>query len=201
MSLKSFILLLAVAVCWFQPRNAWATGIEIFGKGSISKNLIEVDKSTISVSMSGGLAVALFSRVRLEGRYSHISSLQNKMDVVSSTVLGTLSDIYTQTQIYSLGLDIEFVSEKSAFQPFIFLGGGYLETERSYYFTPADNSPATYFLEPKRTGISVNAGAGVRIRFSKVAAFEVEVMAYGLDVHLPNPLINMYGTAGLRFYL
>jgi len=176
-------------------------GIEVFGKGSVSKSYISVDKSTVSVSITGGLAFSLISNVRIEGRYTNISSLQNKLDVVSSSVIGTLSDIKTQTAIYSVGMDISFFGEKSAFQPFIYLGAGYIETERSYYFSLADGSASTFFTEPKQTGISANAGAGFRVRLARALAIEVEMFAYGIDIHKPNPLVNLYGTAGLRIFL
>ena len=179
-----------------------AQAIELFGKGSVSKNYLSADKNTLSVSVSGGLAVALFGGVRIEGRYSNISSLQNKLDIVEgATVVGPLEQIKTETQIYSLGLDIDFLGEKSWFQPYIFVGAGYIETNRSYYYTPADLSSTTLYSDPVYKGISVNGGAGFRIRVARTLAFEVEVFGYAVDIQSPSRVINLYGTAGLRFYI
>lgn len=194
-----FLLLGALLV---SSSVAQASGVELFGKGSVSKNYLSVDKSTISISVTGGLAIALFSSVRIEARYSNISSLQNKLDITEgNTVLGTLSSIKTETLIYSLGLDITLAGEKSWIQPYIFVGAGYIETDRSYYYTPADNSSTTLNADPKQTGISVNGGAGFRLRVARTMALEVEVFGYGIDIHTSNPLINLYGTAGLRIYI
>ena len=176
--------------------------IELFGKGSVSKNYVSAEKNTLSISVSGGLAIALFSGLRIEGRYSNISSLQNKLDIVEgSTVVGTLEQIKTETVIYSLGLDIDFLGEKSWFQPYVYVGAGYIQTTRSYYFTPADLSSTTLFSDPTYKGISLNGGAGFRIRVARTLAFEIEVFGYAVDIQSPDRLINLYGTAGLRFYI
>ena len=81
------------------------------------------------------------------------------------------------------------------------MGGGYIETERSYYYQADATSDASYQKEPKQLGISGNLGAGFRIRLANALAFEVEAFAYGIDVHKPNPLINWYGTVGVRLFL
>lgn len=190
---KSLPIWLLVFLC-ATPTFAW----EIFGKGSVSKNNLATDSSIISVSMTGGIAMNLLPWVRLEARYSDISSLQNKLDIANA---GKLTDIKTQTTIFSTGLDIEFLSEKSAFQPFIYLGAGYITTSRSYYFSPANGSAPIFYQEPNETGISGNAGAGMRLKIAKHIAIELEVFAYGIDIYKPNPLINYQGTAGLRIYL
>jgi hypothetical protein len=192
MKTLSQILLLAFVIS--TPSFGW----EIFGKGSVSKNNLATDSSVISVSMTGGLAINLLPWVRLEGRYSNISSLQNKLNVTNA---GLLTDIKTETTIFSAGLDVEFLSEKSAFQPFVYLGAGYITTTRSYYFTPAGGSSSVYYQEPNETGISGNGGLGMRLRIAKHIAIELEVFAYGIDIYKPNPLINYQGTAGLRIYL
>ncbi len=183
----------------------WSSGsmaaVEVFAKGSVSKNNISADTNTISVSASTGFAFALFSRVRFEARYTNVSSLQNKLDVVGTSIVGTLNDIKTQTSIYSLGLDIEFLSKKSAFQPFIYVGAGYLSTERSYYFTLSGAPDSVYSEEPKQTGISGNVGAGFRVHLASSFAFEVEVFGYAVDIDKPKPLVNLYGTVGFRLYL
>lgn len=179
---------------------AFANGMEIFAKGSVSKNFIDRDTYTISVSATAGVAFTLIPRVRLEGRYTNISSLQNKLDIGQPVVLGTINDMKTQTAIYSLGIDIDILGEKSTFQPFIYLGGGYLVTERSYYFTPVSGT-ATLYADPRRDGFSGNVGAGFRIRLMRSLAFEVEVFGYAMDVDQPNPLINLFGTVGIRIFI
>ncbi len=174
-----------------------AYAIDLFGKGSVSKSYLSADSSTVSVSLAGGFAFAIFPFVRVEARYSNISTLQNKIQVETASFSGILSDINTQTAIYSLGLDIDFLSDKYLIQPFIYIGMGYIETERSYYFTLAGTSNTQYFSEPKTTGITANAGAGLRIRFAKSFALELEVFGYAVDLKKPN-LANVYGTAGVR---
>ncbi len=191
---------LAFVLCLVLCAHAQA-GIELFGKGSVSKNYIDVDNSTLEVDVAGGIAFTLFTGIRLEARYSNISAVQNKLDVVSSTLVGTLSNINTQTVIYSLGLDIDFLGDKSAFQPYVYVGAGYMETTRSYYYTAAGATTSTYFSEPNQAGISANAGAGFRIRLAKSLALEFEVFAYGLNVDQPGPLINYFGSAGLRVFI
>ncbi|NBX68389.1 MAG: hypothetical protein EBR01_05430, partial [Proteobacteria bacterium] len=103
--------------------------------------------------------------------------------------------------IYSVGLDIDILSEKYTVQPFVFLGAGYIESNRSYYVTPVGSSSASLVTEPMTRGISANVGAGIRIRIAKTIAFEVEAYGYGLDPQKPNPLINLYGNAGIRLFM
>lgn len=174
-----------------------AHAIDLFGKGSVSKSYLSSDSSTVSVSLTGGFAVALFPFVRVEARYSNIATLQNKISVETSSFSGLLTDINTQTSIYSVGLDFDFLSEKYIIQPFIFIGMGYIETERSYYFTLSGSNVSQYFADPKTTGITANGGAGLRIRFAKSFALELEVFGYAVDLKKPN-LANVYGTAGVR---
>jgi len=185
----------------FAGLTSSASALELFGKGSISKNYLAADKNTISVSLTGGFGFSLLPFMRVEARYTNISTLQNKMDIVTTNVVGILSDIKTQTAIYSVGLDFQFLNEKSAFQPFIYIGAGYIETERSYYFTESNSSFSDYYSEPKQLGISANAGVGFRLRLAKSLAFEVEAFAYAIDIQKPNPIPNLYGTAGLRIFI
>ena len=190
------LLLLAAIVL-----SSQAHAIEFFGKGSVSKNYLAVDNSTMSVSMTGGVALQLFSAIRLEARYTNISSLQDKLDVVAGTQLVTLSAIKTQTTIYSIGVDISFLSEKSWFQPFIYVGAGYIETERSYYVSLNDGGDTPLITEPKQQGVSANGGIGFRLRIANHLAIEVEAFAYATDIQKKNPLINVYGTAGVRIFI
>lgn len=194
MKLRAVLLL-----CLSLPASARA--VEIFAKGSVSKNNISEDRYTTSVTATTGMAFTLLPRIRLEARYTNVSSLQNKLEVTTTTVIGTLNDIKTQTAIYSLGLDIDILGKKSAFQPFIFVGAGYIQTERSYYFTLAGDTDATFQEEPRQTGISGNLGLGFRLALASAFAFEVEVFAYGVDIDKPKPLVNLYGTVGFRLFL
>ena len=175
--------------------------LELFAKASASKNYTDEDRYTISVSGGTGLALLIFSGVRIEGRYTVVSSLQNRLDVGSPSLIATLNDIKTETNIYSVGLDIDIVGEKYVVQPFVFLGAGYIVSNRSYYLTPVGSSSASLINEPETKGISANVGAGIRIRIAKTIAFEVEAYGYGLDPHKPNPLINIYGNAGIRIFM
>jgi hypothetical protein len=171
---------------------------EVFAKGSLSKNHIDTDKYILSLSASTGMAITLLPRVRLEGRYTNTSSLQNVLVIDD---VATLNDVMTQTTIYSVGIDLDILGQQSTFQPFIYVGVGYVETKRSYYVT-VPSAPAAYYLqEPVRTGISGNLGAGFRISVARALAFEVEAFAYGVDIHKPNPLINLFGSVGIRIFL
>lgn len=191
-------------LCLAVVLGAWgsvAAAVEVFAKGSVSKNYISQDKFTISVSATTGVGFELFGGVRIEGRYTNISALQNRLDVVTDTVTVSLTDIKTQTAIYSIGLDIDFLGEKSVFQPFIFIGAGYIQTDRSYYFQVSGVDAVQYAKEPKQAGVSGNLGLGFRLRIARALAFEVEAFGYGIDVDKPNPLVNLYGTCGIRIFL
>ena len=195
------IITLCVALALFFPSFCQAHLLEVFAKASASKNYTDEDRFTVSVSGGTGLALLLIPQVRIEGRYTVVSSLQNHLDVGSPSIIATLNDIKTETNIYSVGLDIDILSDKYPIQPFVFLGAGYIVSERSYFLTPAGSPSATLISEPKTMGISANAGAGIRIRIAKSIAFEVEAYGYGLDPHRPNPLINIYGNAGIRIFM
>lgn len=175
-----------------------ARAIDVFAKGSVSRSYISEDKWTISVSAAAGFSFAISDPIRIEARYTNISSLQNKLEVVSGTLIGTLSDIATETEIYSLGIDISFLGPRSKFQPFLFVGAGYLVTKRSYTFTDAGTLVSSDYVEPIQKGVSGNVGLGFRWMLAKRFAIEIELFGYSTDIDKPNPLINLYGTAGVR---
>jgi hypothetical protein len=147
------------------------------------------------------VAFTLIPRIRLEGRYTNSSSLQNQLTVSSGSISGTLNDIMTQTSIYSVGVDFDLLGQQSAFQPFIYLGAGYVVTERSYYFLDSGGTTSIFLKDPVQTGISANVGLGFRLRIANAIALEVEAFAYGVNVHLPRPLINVFGSAGIRIFI
>lgn len=196
-SMRILIVLIGVLVAGM----ARGESVEVFAKGSLSRNYISRDSWTISVSATTGLGLALFPGVKIEGRYTNISSLQNTLTLATDTTNVTLTDMKTQTVIYSVGLDISFLGESSPFQPFLFVGMGYLETERSYYLSETGVAPAIYVKEPKQLGVTGNLGLGFRIRIAKSLAFEIEAFAYGMNINKPNPLVDLYGTVGIRLFL
>jgi len=197
--MRKFVWILLGIALW--QSQAHAIVWEFFGKGSASKNNISQNSYVLNITGAGGVAISLFPRVRVEGRYTSASSLQNLLEVSSGSVLGTLYDIKTTTSVYSAGLDITLLNEKSIFQPFIYIGMGYIETERSYFFVLAGAPTSNYLVEPKVTGISGNLGGGFRLRVARTLSIEVEAFAYAMNPHKPNPLINLNGTLGLRLYL
>lgn len=196
---KGRLLVWVGVACLFLPTAGRA--IDVFAKGSVSRSYVSQDKWTISVSAAAGLSFAISDPIRIEARYTNISSLQNKLEVVSGSLLGTLTDIATETEIYSVGVDISFLGPRSKFQPFVFLGAGYLVTKRSYNFTDAGTSATTYYEEPVEKGVSGNVGLGFRWQIARRFAIEIEVFGYSTDIDKPNPLINLYGTAGVRVFL
>lgn len=178
-----------------------AQALEVFAKAAASKNYTDASSYSVSVTGATGLAIMVIPQVRIEGRFTIVSSLQNQLSVGSPTVIATLNDIKTETNIYSVGLDIDILSDKYTIQPFVFLGAGYVQSQRSYYVTPTGSSSAILIVEPQTQGVSANVGAGIRIRLAKSIAFEVEAYGYGLDPQKPNPLINLYGNAGIRIFM
>lgn len=186
-----FLLALGVAL----PAHA---GMEVFAKGTVSKTMLSEDAYIVSFSAATGIAFQLLPRIRVEARYTNSSSLQNELVIQN---IATLNDVMTETVIYSAGLDFDILGQKSAFQPFLYLGGGYVQSRRSYYVTAVSTTESSYMLEPVRTGVSVNAGAGFRIAIARALALELEAFAYAVDVHTPNPLINLFGSAGIRIFL
>jgi hypothetical protein len=188
---------LAIGLC-SQPAHAT---LELFARGSVSKNYFNSDSYIVSVSAATGLALTLFQGIRLEGRYTNATSLQNSLAINAGTFTGTLNDVLTQTAIYSVGVDFDLLGPRSEFQPFLYVGVGYLVTERSYYVMDSTASASVFFKEPIRTGVTGNLGAGFRIRLANSFAFEVEAFAYGVDIHKPNPLINVFGSVGVRIFM
>lgn len=174
---------------------------EIFARGSASRNYLQADSFVLSVSAAMGVALTIIPRVRLEARYTNASSLQNRMAISGPTVGGTLNDIMTQTSIYSLGIDFDILGPRSAFQPFIYVGAGYVQTDRSAYYLEDGAPTSTYLQDPTQQNISANAGLGFRIRIANSLAFELEVFAYGVDIHKPNPLINAFASVGIRLFI
>jgi hypothetical protein len=196
LSLVALVLLLL-------PLTARAQIFEFFAKGSFSKNNIDDagDEYQTTVSATAGIAITLIPRVRIEGRYTNVTSIQNKLvaPVGSSNVI--LSSILTQTSILSLGMDVDLCGDKYAIQPYVYLGGGYDMTSRSYYVQADSTQPANYVHEPNDNQLSANLGAGLRIHVAQALALEVEAFAYGLNFNNPNPLVNVYGSAGIRIFL
>lgn len=181
--------------------HAAASGMELFARGSVSKNFLSQSSYVLSVSAATGVAFTIIPRVRLEARYTNASSLQNLMTIASAGFSGALHDVMTQTSIYSLGLDFDLMGQQSSFQPFIYVGAGYVQTERSYYVLPAGSPTSVYLKEPTQKGVSGNLGLGFRIRIAAAFAFEVEAFAYAIDIDKPNPLVNIFGSAGVRLFL
>ncbi len=181
--------------------SAESNVFEIFARGSVSKNYISSDSYIVSVSGATGIAFTLIPRIRLEGRYTNASSLQNQLALTSGTISGTLNDIMTQTSIYSVGVDFDLLGQQSSFQPFIYLGAGYVQTERSYYYLDEGGVTSVFLKDPTQTGISANVGLGFRLRVANSIAFEAEAFAYGVNVHKPKPLINVFGSVGIRIFI
>jgi hypothetical protein len=189
----SALVLLGALVCL----PSFASTFEVFAKGSLSKNHIDDDNFILSLSASTGLAITLLPRVRVEGRYTNTSSLQNNLVIDN---VATLTDVMTQTAIYSVGMDFDILGQGSAFQPFIYVGVGYVETKRSYYVTLNGATDSFFIPEPVQTGISGNLGAGFRVSVARAIAFEAEAFAYAVNIHKPNPLLNLFGSVGIRVY-
>ncbi len=183
------------------PGFSLGSVLEIFAKASASKNYSAQDKYTLSIYATGGLAITLIPRVRIEGRYINISSLQNRVDFSSNEWTGYFKDIKTQTKIYSAGFDIDPLGEKSAFQPFIFIGAGYFESERSFYAVKLSDGSSNYIRDSKETGVSANLGLGFKIRLARTFAVELEVYGYSTSINKPNPLVNLFGSAGFRIFI
>lgn len=180
---------------WMAP--SWA-GLELFGKAAYSKSNISDVKYTQNISGAAGLAITLIPQLRLEGRYTVQNQYQNRLELNS---LYTLTNFKTQTTIYSAGLDISLFDARSTFQPFIYLGGGYVEVTRAYDITDLTQGVTEHDTEPMRTGIAGQVGLGFRWKVGRSAALEIEAFGYMIDPHKPGALLDIYGTAGLRFFL
>lgn len=200
--LPYFLVALCAATSFCE--RAKSQTLEVFAKASASKNHLSRDSYTVSISGATGLAILVIPQVRIEGRCTVISQLQNKQEVYvpltdGSTVAATVTDNISQTNIYSVGFDIDLLSDKHSFQPFVYIGAGYIETRRHYKLTAGSTTVSVE--EPKSNGVSGNLGAGFRIRIARSIAFEIEAFGYGQDVHKPNPLVNLYGSAGIRIFM
>src|SRR5687767_11548441 len=114
----SAALLLALLV----PLTAHAQLLEIFAKGSISKNNTSDDEYQTTVSGAAGVAITLIPRVRLEARYTNQTSLQNQLVVPVDTSNVTLNNILTETSIISVGIDVDLFGDKYWVRPFIYVG-------------------------------------------------------------------------------
>ncbi len=196
---NSIFLMLCGVFCLITAKPVFAKGssigFEIFAKGSYSKNNISADIISQSVTGTTGLAIGLGSSVRLEARMSLIEGYQNRMELTN--VNGEpwyATSIHTQSLNYTLGVDIDFLSDKSAFRPFIFIGAGYVENKRTYSFDAHD-------YEEKRFGVSGNGGLGFRVMLAKSIAFETEGLAVATGIDKPGPLIDYYLTFGIRLFL
>lgn len=197
---KSLLTSLCVFLSLFLAELSFAKGgpsigFEIFGKGSYSKNNISADIISQSVTGTTGLAIGLGSAIRLEARMSLIEGYQNRIELTNSEGEPDIAtSIHTQALNYTLGVDIDFFGDKSAFRPFIFLGAGYVENKRTYSFHAKD-------YEDKKFGVSGNGGLGFRVMISHFIAFETEGLAVATGIDKPGPLIDYYLTFGIRFFL
>lgn len=175
-----------------------ARGAEVFAKGNVSKSFVSSSGNSYVFTVAGstGLAFALFSQVRIEGRVMVRYSEQNQLPD------NTLKDIVTQTNIYSLGLDIDILNDKHTIQPYIYIGGGYIESMSNYTlnYDTTTYAKGTKFTD-KKYGPSANGGIGFRVKIGRSCAFEVEGYAYAQDIDKPHPLIDWTGSVGIRFYL
>lgn len=193
-----FLIILGVIL----SSSAWGYSLEVFAKGSASKNYTSIDKHTTSVSVATGVAVTLIPRVRIEARYTNRSSLQSREEVIyESTVVGTLYDYKTETSIISLGIDIDVLGKRSAFQPFLYIGAGYVQTKNSYWFTQTGMTESKFQELPQKRGISGNLGVGFRIFLTNSFALEAEVFAYAMDIDQPPTLVNLYAQVGIRIFI
>lgn len=188
--LVMFILLASPAV---------GHAIEVFAKGSYSKNYFDEARWEERISGSTGIGFSLFKGLRIEGRYTYIHNLENHMEVnIESIGLTTLANLKTQTVIYSVGVDIDLAGSRSSLQPFIFFGVGVLENVSSYTVVSPISQDIT---ERKRQRLSGNFGLGFRWAIGKTMALELEGMGYATDVDKPKPIINSHVTVGIRLFI
>ena len=194
-------LLALATMLLLYPLSAHAQFLELFAKGSVSKNNTSDSEYQTTVSGSAGIAFTVIPRVRLEARYTNNTSVQNQLVVPVSGGSVTLNNIMTETSILSAGIDVDLLGDKYWVQPFIYVGAGYVTTSRSYYYFIDPTAQPNFVQEPKRNDLSGSLGAGIRVHIARAVALEFEVFAYGIDFQNPNPLTNAYGTAGLRIFL
>jgi hypothetical protein len=177
---------LCALVVFTLPKTGLAF-LDFFGKASYSRSHDSPESYSQTISGATGIGIRLFPQMRIEGRYTIIKNFQNQ----PATLLG-ITDLTTQTNIYSVSLDWDIVSEKYPVQPYLLLGAGYLQTYRTYsYPGGAEKS--------ERHGVSANGGAGIRIHLGRQFLFEIEGFAYVADPGKTEQLIDVYGNVGLRF--
>jgi hypothetical protein len=175
--------------------------IQVFAKASGSKNNLAVDQYVLNLSGTTGFSFQLLPQIGLEFRYTYASSLQNYLQVSTVSAVGVLTDIYTENNLFSLGLDIDLVGGNAPFQPYIYLGVGYIISRRQSYFTPNGSSTVYIMPDPKKSSITGNAGLGFRIRIGKNMAIELEAVGYATNLGQPSILIDLFGTAGIRIFI
>jgi len=190
--MKHALNILALALCLSLPAEA----VNVFAKGAFSKTFQDKDQYTLRYSASGGFGFRLFSMVKLETRYTRVLTRQNQYAV---TGLGIVTDQEVKTDIYSIGLDISFAGRKRSVQPFIFVGGGYVISELTADFTDLNSTKSNTYRRSE--GVTLNGGAGIRIRMSDYLAFEVEGFGYLRKISENNPLLDLYATIGIRIFL
>jgi len=194
----SRIGLLFLVVVVLLGRNSYAgPDFEVFGKAAYSRNNLGVSQYSQTISGAVGLAIILIPQVRLEGRYTSQNQYQNRLGLSPTDVL---TNFKVQTAIYSVGLDISLAGQRASFVPFVFCGAGFAESLRTWDYTNTTLGQTTPGTD-KRTGLAGQMGLGVRWRLAKSAAIEVEATAYSIDFYKPGALVDIYGNAGIRFYL
>ena len=186
-----------LVICLLLP-GALHAGVEFFGKGSYSKSYVNTKGDWIQTIMgSGGFAITIFTAIRLEARYANQVSLQNTL---RQDPIAPLSSVKTEAQTVSVGLSLDLLGEHSPFQPYIYLGPGYIQKIQSYY-APNDIGGTSYSFHqdaPDR-GFTGNAGLGFRLRVLKRVALEFEAFAYGMNL-TTTPQIDISGSAGIRIF-
>jgi len=198
---KRLLLAFMLAMCLGFDGIARANIVEVFANASYAKNYLASDSWTESVSGTVGLAVVLIPHLRLEGRYTNEESLQNLLVLATPSYGFALQNIKTTTAIYSVGLDITFFGDTAAFQPYIYLGGGWVDNERSYYYQEPTTNSMVLAHDPSQAGISANAGIGLRLRIAQSIALELELYGYAENITTSQPLLNINGTAGIRIFI
>lgn len=181
------VFALCAFVSLFASDRAFSA-FEVFGKAAYSKTYNNPDSYSETLSGAAGLGIYLFPQLRIEGRYTVIGNFQNQ--IASAGV----NDLLQKTNIYSVSLDWDIVSEKYPVRPYLLLGAGYIETFREYTVEGLE-------FKDETQDFSLNAGAGIRIRIGRSLAFEVEAFGYMANPDKAERLINVYGNVGLRFFI
>lgn len=195
MSSAKWVILLTFVT---SPLVRYAQAVEVFAKGSYSKNYLDEIRWEERISGSTGIGFSIFKGFRIEGRYTYIHNLENQMLVTYKGTEYTLVNLKTQTVIYSVGVDIDLAGSRSPFQPFLFCGVGVLETASSY---TVSKPSVEDFTERKRQRLSGNFGLGFRWALGKSMALELEAIGYVTDLDQSKPIINTHATAGIRLFI